>query len=284
MLRLTLSFICLLLASTTFCQASEIAFPQPEIRAHESNSTDELGILQTLIRAKKLYELQDYQQAAQLFSIVVKFDPSLERAVIGLGESYIALSRPDAALEVLKSSSLESVNLTRLRVLTKALLLEPSEREQFLNLSLKKSNDQRLLNLLALTLQNRGDLAEARRTFGKAESLGQKPGVFLNNLGMLELNHGDIEAAISFFSQAKKSNPDNIRFDNNRRLALLLNGDYAHGLQNLETSRAANFLVDAGVIALKNGENNLAKLMFEKANAISPVHNTHAYKGLAFLK
>tara|TARA_R110002020_G_scaffold45088_6_gene129269 strand:+ start:621 stop:1475 length:855 start_codon:yes stop_codon:yes gene_type:complete len=284
MLRLVVSSICLILGSITLCQASEVTLPQPEIRFHESNSTDELGFLQTLIRANKFYEFQDYQQAAKLFSIVVKLDPSLEPAVLGLGESYISLSRPDAALEVLKNSSLDSVKVNRLKVLAQALLLEPSERELFLNLSLTKSKDQRLLNLLALTLQNKGDLTEARRAFGKAESLGQKPGVFLNNLGMLELNHGDLKAAISFFSQAIKSDPNNIRFDNNRRLALLLNGDYASALQNLETSRAASFLVDAGFIAMNDGENNLAKLMFEKANAISPVYNAHANKGLELLK
>jgi Flp pilus assembly protein TadD len=262
-------------------QASEIGNPAPEIRAYESNSTDELGLLQTLIQAQKLYELQDYQKAVRLFSLIVKYDPTLESAVTGLAETYIALSRPEAALELLEASPVQSKAFKRIEVLAEALNMKPESRESFLAAALEKNSDPRLFNLFAKTLEENGKFTSARLAYRKAETLGQKPGIFLNNLGMLELKRGNTDAAISLLARARKAAPDWVRFNNNYRLALLLKGDYVSALEKLNSDDAADFLIDGGFIALNKNEIDLAKLLFEKANKINPVFNPRAQYGLA---
>lgn len=280
MSRLTVILFVISLLTGTVCQASEPDKPQPEIRAYESNSTDELGILQTLIKAQKHYERQDFQNSAQLFSLIVKFDPSLDQAVIGLGESYISLGRADAALKLLKTSPVQTDASKRLEVLAKALMMKAGSRELFLKAAIEETSDPRLLNLYAKTLEENGKFAVARVAYQKAEALGQKPGVFLNNLGMMELKRGNTEIAVALLFRAQESAPSWTRFNNNYRLALLLKGDYVNALEKLESDRAADFLVDGGFIAMQQNEVALAKLLFEKANSISPVFHPRAQYGL----
>jgi len=280
-------FLFILLSCIAFGsdgQASDLINPQPEIRAYENNSTDELALLQRLIEAKKFYAEGNYRKSARLFSIITKYDPTLEPALIGLSESYIALDRSDMAHQALSDSKLKSEKLRRLKLLAAALVLPVEERVTFLKKILTRVEDPRLYNLLAKTSLQNGSFQEARETFQKAEALGQKPGVLLNNLGMLELERGNIEIAVSHFAKAQEVAPDCIRFDNNHRLALLLKGDYISALEGLDSNRAADFLVDGGFIALSQNEMGLAKLLFEKANEISPVFNSRAQKGLALFE
>jgi Flp pilus assembly protein TadD len=284
MMRFIFILIAALMAPFPVSQASEIGNPAPEIRAYESNSTDELGLLQTLIQAKKLYELQDYQKAVRLFSLIVKYDPTLESAVRGLAETYIALSRPEAALELLEASPVQSKALKRIEILAKALNMKTKAREPFLKTAVEITPDPRLFNLYAKALVENGNYSAARLAYRKAETLGQKPGVFLNNLGMLELKQGNTKRAASLLFRALNAAPEEPRFNNNYRLALLLEGDYIKALDKIESDRAADFLTDGAYIALSQNEIDLAKLLFEKANKISPVFHPRAQYGLALLK
>jgi Flp pilus assembly protein TadD len=102
---------------------------------------------------------------------------------------------------------------------------------------------------------------------------GQRAGVTENNLGQSFLAEEQIETALTHFTRATLQAPSDHVFDNNRRLALLLQQEYVAAIRGLPADKASALLGDAGIIAARHGDKKLAIYLFEKAQALSPRYN-----------
>jgi Flp pilus assembly protein TadD len=260
-------------ASLSFAvKANEIESVTAGIRPFVSNSTDELGVLQNLLKANNLRAKGNCLEAIRLYSMIVRYDPALEPAIIGLAQCHMTLGQNDKALTVLKNASINSKEAKALEALAKAKTLSGIERLTFLKDHTNSTQDARLLNLLGKSYVELSNFEEAKASYLKAEVLGQSEGVLENNLGVLELSKGNISKATSYFAVARQKAPSENRFANNHRLSLLMNGQYVEALEELNSSNANRFLYKAALIAEKKGEHRLAKILLEKAIETSPTY------------
>jgi len=256
--------------------ASETEIPDFSVRAVTHNSDEIFPTLMTLIEAKQTLKDNEFEKAYELYSILYKYDPDLDGVAEGLAKSFIALGRPDMARIHLLKVENTSLEKDILLALSSAMTLPAKESESYLRQALTIQTDSRLWNLLGLKLGDQGKTKLASEAFQKAESLGQKPGVLMNNLGLLAIQAGDFESAISYLSISTKSAPENKKFDNNRRLALLLNQQYTEALNDLPQQRLVTLLEDAVVISKKWNKSYLENYLIEKLQQIDPIFNQMA--------
>lgn len=163
-----------------------------------------------------------------------------------------------------------------LLVLSTAMTLPPQDSEPYLRHALTTHQDSRLWNLLGLKLGDQGKIKLASKAFHEAETLGQNPGVLMNNLGLLAIQDGDFNAAVKYLSKGAKSAPETEKFDNNRRLALLLNQQYTEALNNLPQQRLVKLLEDAAVISKKWNKPYLEVFLLKKLQELDPSFNVKA--------
>ncbi|WP_371397606.1 hypothetical protein [Fretibacter rubidus] len=243
------------------------------IRAFESNSTDVFSIFQILLDARAAYDAQDFAQALTHYSIIVKYDDTIEEAVVGLTKSYLAMGQADAAKTVLDKTPLATTEVQILRVMSASMAAPHESAKTILQSGLAQHDDARLWNLLGNKHAGERAWAEASFAFMRAEKAGQRPGLLLNNLGLLALQKGELEQAEAYLSRAVEHAPQTQKFDSNRRLVLLLNGSYMDALDNLDRDRAANLIADAAVIASRRGDAKLADFLRRSAAHYNPLYN-----------
>lgn len=257
----------------TLSFASEVSQKDIDIRPVIESSTDAYSIFQMLVKARKAYQQQDFLNAANEYSILLLYDPNLEEAVIGAAKSYLALQQPKLAKKTLLKSGVSSLEISVLLAITTARTLNKNEAKAYLLESANTYKDSRLWNLLGHILVANEEFQSATDAFHQAETLEQKPGLLYNNLGVLELQRGDVKEASQHLETAVRLSPNTMKFDNNRRLALLLQGRYLEALKNISSIRSADLLNDAAIVASKREDGKLAKLLSQKANEINPVFN-----------
>lgn len=233
-------------------------------------STDVFSVFQILMDAREAYEKKDYETAARHYGLLVKFDPHMEEPVIGLAKSQLALNRSDLTQELLSATSISTPEIEILKAMASSLNLPHTKAERRLTSALKNNSDNRLWNLLGDVFIKTGQWQKADQAFRAAETAGQRPGLLENNLGLLALHRGDLDLALQHLDQAVYTAPHSIKFDNNRRLALLLNGDYIKAFENLTQNRSVDVLTDASIIAAQRGDKALAKHLRLKASQINP--------------
>ena len=239
----------------------------------EENSTDVFSIFQILLDARQSFAENDFEMAAMRYGVLVKYDPLMEEPIIGLAKSQLALNRPDLAEPLLLKTSITTPEIAVLLAISTAMNLSFDEAEVCLIKSLETHPDSRLWNLLGNVYSNMGQWQKAALAYQSAEDAGQRPGLLSNNLGLLALHNRDIDLAIQHLESAVSIAPDSIKFDSNRRLARLLNGDYISALSGLTEDRSADLLTDASIIASKRGDEPLAEHLRVKGIVLNPKYN-----------
>lgn len=264
----TIAFILTLLSTHSYAvqaYASEVGTVELPVRAIEHNVQEVFPTLMTLIEAKDALAKREYERSYELFSILTKYNPDLDGVRTGLSKSLIALGRPDLAKETLLAADVLSPEMNIIFVQSTAMTLPDQQSIAYLRKNLKANPDRRLWNLLGLKLADQGKAKLASEAFYQAEDLGQKEGVLLNNLGVLAIKTEDFKTAITYLTEAKIYAPENIKFDNNRRLALLLDQQFSEALKDLSTERLAPLLKDAALIAKKEKRPYLENYLRVKA-------------------
>jgi len=258
---------------TVLSHASEVSYEAFDVRPVMQSSTDAFSVFQVLVRARNAYEQEDFEQAAKDYSILVQYDPALEEAVIGAAKSYLALQQPSLAKGILSASPISSRESETLLMIATAKMLDKTDAKTYLLESVKTHHDSRLWNFLGHILMTKDEIQSAAYAFTQAKKLGQKPGLLYNNLGMLAFQTGELDSASQYLEHAVNLSPNTLKFDNNRRLALLFRGQYLKALEDISSERGANLLTDAAIIASKRGEDSLATLLIKKSNELNPVFN-----------
>ena len=254
-----------ILAHDAQVYASEVDAENYSIRAIEHNIQEIFPTLMMLIEARDALANMEYERSYELYSILIKYDPNLEGVRTGLSKSFIALGRPDLAKKTLLEAEILSSEMNILLIKSTAMTLSDDESVVYIRENLQAYPDRRLLNLLGLKLTDQRKVKLASEAFYQAESVGQKEGVLLNNLGVLAIKTGNFKAAVAYLSEGQKYAPDNIKFDNNRRLALLLDQQFPEALKGLSSERLTPLLKDAALIAKKEKRPYLENFLRVKA-------------------
>ncbi len=254
-----------------------------DVRAVEQSSTDVFDVLSQFMQAESAYKSGDYKAALAAYRYVYLHDRNQDEAALGYANSALALGQVDIAQTLYRQ--LTSEEARNGEVLCAVIKSETDHPEAALRHRLKTSpNDGRLWNMLGRVLDEAARHKDAREAYVMAGMAGQRAGITENNLGLSFLREGRRPQALEHFQRAVLQAPADVKFDNNRRLALLLEKKYAPALQALDGERASQILSDAGVIAAAQDDTKLAFLLFEKANQLSPVYNARIEHYLAKLK
>jgi len=285
-MRFVASLISLtLLGSISFFSgAKDVETTSVSVRPFIENSTDGLGVLNELIKANRLKSEGQCVEASKLYGFILKYDPTLEDGVIGLVQCQISLGQIDRALSLLNHADINSREANILGLMAKSQGLESFERIAALENQVTELNDSRLFNLLGNSYLEQSDFEQAEISYIRAHQSRQSKGLLENNLGILALKQGDRQGALSYFKKAKFLSPEKTRFDNNYRLALLLNKKYVEALIDLDAERANFFLYKAGLMAESQGEIRLAETLLQKAIDLSPTYFEAAEKRLRSMK
>jgi len=154
--------------------------------------------------------------------------------------------------------------------------------ELILNAALEGNlSDARLWNALGLYYDARGRHIDSQDIFIRAIASGSDRAAAINNMGMSLMRQRRYDEALAKFEQASALNPNSRRYDNNRRMVLALGYDFEAAIKDVSQQRAAQVLNDAGYIALTRGRRDLAKQLFKRAIATSPVYFPVAEANLA---
>ena len=275
---LHLSAALLLLASPV--AANEVS--DVEVRGFQDSSTDIFDVLSRLPRAKAAYKAGDFSAALMGYRYVYFHDNSQAEAALGYANSALALGQVDLAQSLFRKLSSDDARTGE--VICAVIKGETNLPEAALRARLEVTpRDGRLLNMLGRMMDDKGDHRAARESYVLAGMSGQRPGVSENNMGLSFLSEGQGDKALEYFQRAVLRSPQDIKFDNNRRLALLMQKKYSAALEALDSERASLILSDAGVIALGQDDPKLARFMFEKAQSLSPVYNIDIERRLAQL-
>lgn len=183
-------------------------------------------------------ETSQYQNAVNCFKKAIELAPDYVDAYYNLGIAYKAMNSPDSSIEYYK----------------KALALNPDDTEALLNLGSILSHfnkfDEALASyrkILAINPKNTDacvnigflymkmdEYDKSLEYYNKALEMGHNKEELYFYIGSSFANQGKMQEAIEYFNKALEINPNNARVLNNLGKVLLINGDFAKGLELYE--------------------------------------------------
>lgn len=265
--------------------------PYPDVLPVARSSTGAFDMIKPLIDANAFFKNGQYEDSYREYSTVFLHDPDNVDVLFGLAESALYLGKGSIAEKAFTrlakykltpaQSSAQFSGLV-LAEIASGISENPEARlRQALNIS---PDNPKLWNALGQELDAQARWSEAWDAYQQASAKGGSQAGFHNNLGMSFLAQKKYKGATSHFSFAVRLAPHQKQFENNRRFALLMTGDYRAALENVREDQAAILLADAGYIAMQREEFTLARALLEKAIEVSPRYNERAALNLEKLE
>ena len=259
------------------------------VRAATRKSPNLFAIEDPLIQAVEARATGDYNQAYKKFYAAWLATPSHEDVILGLADMALKTNHPKIAYKAISKLHLDpdtaNPDLLAAQVLAEIIVGKSPDVELRLNQALERApDDPRLWNALGHFHNTRANWLQAQEYYIRAHEMGGTKASLNNNLGMSLLMQGRTQSAVSKFEQASELNPKNSLYDNNRRLALALDGQFQTAIKGLADNRAADILNDAGYIAKIRGEKTQAKNLLNAAILQSESYHAKAHENLRQLK
>ena len=233
------------------------------------------------------FEKNDYLSALNGFKQVQAYDPDRLTAVFWQAEAYLALGEYEKAANIYWAHNWSFLNddlsqkMRTGKVLSGVYTDRYEKPEAAIHEAMVEApNDPRLWNAKGQYHDRQEEWMDALSAYIEAMKSGKWQAGTINNMGMSLLMQGRLKEAENKFKQAHEMSPDIRVYDNNLRMAYILNGDLKKALADMDESRAANVLNDAGFVALSRDKKDLAKTLFNKALEISPVFHAKAQANL----
>ncbi|RED18706.1 tetratricopeptide repeat protein [Pontivivens insulae] len=136
---------------------------------------------------------------------------------------------------------------------------------------LGQANDNYRWNLLnALIADNGQNWDIADRFYASARGLTSAPASVLNNWGISKMSRGDLDGAIRNFSEAVRFDATLFEAKNNLALARGLQGNYSIPVVPLTEIERAQIYHNLAVVALRQGEDDIARGLLELAVETHP--------------
>ena len=117
----------------------------------------------------------------------------------------------------------------------------------------------------AMVADQNGEWAVADAAYARAEKLSSRPAGVLNNWGVSQMSRGDLSTAAATFTRAVSFDPRLFSAKNNLAIVRGLQRDYSLPLVPLEDEERAIMLNNLGIIAMRQGDERIAKGLFAAA-------------------
>ena len=273
------------------CATTNMSNKDINVRAVTKTGATEYDGHKDLSLAQKAVQDGDPAKAFTLYQSLVfrlaRTDELRPKVKLGLADTALTLSAQtpqlaEQAKQIYRSLAMNENLETGLRDKAKTglLLLEiedmaPEKAQTRIKDRLKtQSRDVRLWNALGHIYDSEEMWLDALDTYVQAlrvsKQNGTNPASAINNIGMSLLMQGRYTEALSKFEQAHKAAPGKQVFDNNRRLALILDGHLDRAVLGLSKIEQAQVYNDAGVLAARSGHRERAESFYRQALELSP--------------
>jgi Tfp pilus assembly protein PilF len=136
----------------------------------------------------------------------------------------------------------------------------------------------------AIIADQNGDWAGADAAYERAQKLSAQPAAVLNNWGVSQMSRGDLSAASSTFTQAVGFDARLFSAKNNLAIVRGLQRNYSLPLVPLTDEERAVLLNNLGIIAMRQGDERIARGLFAAAVDAHPQHYAGAAAKLAALE
>lgn len=241
--------------------------------------------------AETLFRSERYADALVEFVKVMEHDPSRVEARFGAGESFLALGKYHAAAKIYWDDEFNWPDDEAGDTLQIGRILSGIYTDRFENQAsaihdgmVLSTNDARLWNAKGQWHDRRAEWMDALVCYVTAMDIGERHSGTINNMGMSLMLQGRYEEALGKFSQAKYLSPKTEIYDNNLRMSQIMMGELRSALSDIDESRGADILNDAGFVAYQRGQIKQASKLYQKAIEISPVHHVKAQANLDLLR
>ena len=138
--------------------------------------------------------------------------------------------------------------------------------------------------LEAIVADNNKDWDKSDSFYETARGLTTKPAPALNNWGMSKLARGDFEAASNLFQEAITFDPKLFSAKNNLVTARARKKNYRLPVIPMNETEEAQLLYNSGIIAVRQGDVDIGRGLFELAVETHPQHFPEAANALASLQ
>ncbi len=138
--------------------------------------------------------------------------------------------------------------------------------------------------LEAIVADNNKEWDKADSFYKTARGLTTRPAPVLNNWGMSKLARGDFEAASNYFQEAITFDPDMFSAKNNLVTARARKKNYRLPVIPMSELEEAQLLYNSGIIAVRQGDVDVGRGLFELAVETHPQHFEEAASALASLQ
>lgn len=135
-------------------------------------------------------------------------------------------------------------------------------------------------NALGIAYDLAGRAGDAVPAFEIAAELEPDNGAALNNLGMSYMRQGKFGQAIQAFQGALDREPALAPAGLNLRIAIAMTGDYERAIIGASEKERAYVYNNAGVAAMRRGDHDRARALFQMALDVSPVYYAVAAENL----
>jgi len=261
------------------------------LAACESVSQKEDPLAATVIDEANLNELMltasDPEDAVDYFEQAVAREPNRDDFRRGLARSLVRAKRYNEAARVYQ----ELITLNQDR---------PEDRLEYAYVAMRldRWDDVRTLAqtfpdglqtprrylIDAMIADQNNDWAAADAAYAQAERLSPQPAAVLNNWGVSQMSRGDLAAAVATFERAVSFDARLFNAKNNLAIARGLQGQYQLPLVPLSDDEKAVLLNNLGIIAMRRGDERIARGLFAAAVEAHPQHYAGAADKLAALE
>jgi len=124
----------------------------------------------------------------------------------------------------------------------------------------------------------------ADKAYARAEKLSADPAAILNNWGVSQMSRGDLAAAEASFKRALSYDATVFNAKNNLAIARALQGEYSLPLVPMTDKEKAVLLNNMGIVAMRSGNEKVAKGLFAAAVDANPQYYAGAANKLATLE
>ena len=275
--QMRLVFPAILAFALTGCEAMSPDKPEPD---------GDLDIIEAAELTDVMLSLRDPGEAATYFRAKLAREPGNIRYTRGLATSLSRANRPEEAALVYQKlmASGEGTDDDRLlyaESLVKSGDMSGAEAQLSRIVSTKTTYKRALLE--AIVADNSKNWALADDRYQSARNLTARPAAILNNWGMSKLARGDTDKAADLFQEAITFDPDLFQAKNNLVTARARNRQYKLPIIPMSEAEEAELMYNAGIIAVRQGDIDIARGLFESSIDTHPEHFEEATQALASL-
>lgn len=247
----------------------------------------ELDVIEATQQTDIMLTLAEPNEAVNYFRRKMAEQPENDTYVRGLAVSLNRASKPQEAALVYNRlvSSPKATDEDRLRyaeTLIKTGAISDAEA-QLDSIPPTVETYKRYL-LEAIVADNNKEWDKADDFYKTARGLTTKPAPVLNNWGMSKLARGDFESASNFFQEAITFDPKLFSAKNNLVTARARKKNYRLPVIPMSETEEAQLLYNAGIIAVRQGDVDIARGLFELSVETHPQHFPEAASALNSLQ